>query len=143
MSDTEDKGFTVKDRRYFAQTEAEQARMREEEKQAEAAYEAASGPEEQARQSASGAAGAVPLPEINFITFLMSLSSSAFMHLGDIPDPNTGEKAKDLPLAKQTIDLLALLRQKTQNNLDQDEERLFDHLLYELRMRYIKEAAPA
>jgi hypothetical protein len=80
------------------------------------------------------------LPEINFSAFIISLSSSAFINLGDIPDPSTGKTVKNLPLAKQTIDLMGLLREKTRNNLAEDEEKLFDHLLYELRMRYIKEA---
>ena len=51
-----------------------------------------------------------------------------------MPDPNTGKTEKNLPLAKQTIDLLGLLREKTRNNLDQEEENLFEHLLYDLRM---------
>jgi len=80
----------------------------------------------------------VPLPEITFSSFLISLSSSALINLGELPDPVTGETKKDLPLAKQTIDLLGLLREKTRNNLREDEEKLFDHLLYDLRMRYIK-----
>ncbi|RJR41232.1 MAG: DUF1844 domain-containing protein [Deltaproteobacteria bacterium] len=81
----------------------------------------------------------VPLPEITFSSFLFSLSTSAFVHLGAVPDPSTGESRKNLPLAKQTIDLLGLLREKTRNNLNKEEEDLFDHLLYDLRMRYIKE----
>jgi hypothetical protein len=81
----------------------------------------------------------MPLPEITFAAFLFSLSSSAFIHLGDLADPVSGETKKDLALAKQTIDLLGLLREKTRNNLQEDEEKLFDHLLYDLRMRYVKE----
>ena len=83
----------------------------------------------------------MPLPEITFSSFLISLGSSAFIHLGDIPDPATGEIKKDVPLAKQTIDLLGLLREKTRNNLLEEEEKLFEHLLYDLRMRYIKETS--
>ena len=79
------------------------------------------------------------LPEITFPSFLVSLSSSAFISLGQIPDPNTGKTEKNLPLAKQTIDLLGVLREKTRNNLRPEEENLFDHLLYDLRMAYIRE----
>ena len=61
------------------------------------------------------------------------------MNLGALPDPNTGQTEKNLTLAKQTIDLLGVLREKTRNNLELDEENLFDHLLYDLRMAYIKE----
>jgi hypothetical protein len=68
------------------------------------------------------------------------LGSSAFIHLGTLPNPDTGEINKSLPLAKQTIDLLGLLREKTRGNLTPEEEDMFDHLLYDLRMQYIKEA---
>jgi len=132
MGDADDKGYKVEDRRFFQMSEEEQARIREEEAArraaaAEAAAEARStGPE-------------APLPEITFTAFIISLTSSAFIHLGDMPDPATGEIHKNLPLAKQTIDLLGLLREKTRNNLAEEEEKLFDHLLYDLRMRYVKE----
>jgi hypothetical protein len=127
MEDSEDKGYTVKDRRYLHMSEEEKARMKEE--------ATAQG----AREDAGGAGAEVPLPEITFASFLVSLSSSAFISLGQLPDPHTGKAEKNLPLAKQTIDLLGLLRDKTRNNLTAEEENLFDHLLYDLRMAYIKE----
>jgi hypothetical protein len=128
MAEPEDKGYTVKDKRYLHMSEEEKAKVRE----AEAAREQAG-----ARGAQTGAEA--PLPQITFSSFIISLSSSAFIHLGDIPDPTTGQTAKNLPLAKQTIDLLGLLREKTRNNLLEEEEKLFDHLLYDLRMRYVKE----
>jgi hypothetical protein len=135
MTEPEDKGYKVEDRRFFQKSEEEQARIKEEEAAQKAAAEAQA---EAGKAGPEGRADA-PLPEITFSAFLISLSSSAFIHLGDLPDPTTGEKTKDLPLAKQTIDLLGLLREKTRNNLQEDEEKLFDHLLYDLRMRYVKE----
>ena len=81
----------------------------------------------------------MPLPEVNFSSLIFSVSSAAFVSLGAIPDPNTGKVEKNLPLVKQTIDLLGLLREKTRNNLTPEEENLFDHLLYDLRMSYIRE----
>jgi hypothetical protein len=129
MSDPEDKGYTVKDRRFLHLSEEEKAKIREEEAAKKEAAKAAAAPEPGPE---------VPLPEITFSSFLISLSSSALINLGELPDPVTGETKKDLPLAKQTIDLLGLLREKTRNNLREDEEKLFDHLLYDLRMRYIK-----
>ena len=135
MDESEDKGYTVKDRRYLHLSEEEKAKVREEEASQKAPTEA---------QNAAGAAGAaaaeVPLPELTFSTFIFSLGSSAFTHLGAIPDPQTGQTQKDLPLAKQTIDLLGLLREKTRNNLTAEEENLFDSLLYDLRMKYVQEA---
>jgi hypothetical protein len=81
-----------------------------------------------------------PLPEISFINFIFSLSTSALIQLGEIEDPMTQQVAKNLPLAKQTIDLIGMLKEKTKGNLTSDEEKLLDGLLYDLRMRYIKTA---
>ncbi len=130
MSDAEDKGYTVKDRRFHQLSEEEKAEARTAGSSQEKAFK------EAAQKAAAGVAGG---PEITFSSLIFSLSSTAFMHLGAIPDPNTGKTEKNLVLAKQTIDLLGVLREKTRNNLDSEEENLFDHLLYDLRMAYIKE----
>ena len=82
--------------------------------------------------------GAAPLPEVNFSSFILSLSSSTLLHLGEIADPQSGEKKKDMALAKQSIDIINLLKDKTKGNLTQEEEKLLDHLLYDLRMRFVK-----
>lgn len=85
----------------------------------------------------SAAAG--DLPRIDFSTFVLSLSTSALYHLGLVEDPQTGERgAPELGLASQTIDTLALLQEKTQGNLDDEEERMLQSLLYELRMRFVE-----
>ncbi len=135
MTEPEDKGYTVEDRRFLHKSEEEKARIKEE----EAAHQAGAAAKEAYKASSREAPGEAPSPEITFASFLISLSSSAFIHLGDMADPVTGEVKKDLGLAKQTIDLLGLLREKTRNNLQEDEEKLFDHLLYDLRMRFVKE----
>ncbi|OGP60438.1 MAG: hypothetical protein A2V67_18970 [Deltaproteobacteria bacterium RBG_13_61_14] len=75
---------------------------------------------------------------MTFPTFLLSLSTSALMHLGLIPNPLSGQMEKDLPLAKQSIDLLNLIRRKTQGNLEPDEAQLLDSILYDLRMKYVE-----
>jgi len=139
MSDTEDKGYTVKDRRFLHMSEEEKDTIREE----EAGKTVTAATEEKPPQEESGEAAPgpeVPLPEITFSSFLFSLSTSAFVHLGALPDPVSGKTDRNLLIAKQTIDLLGLLREKTRNNLTREEEDLFDHLLYDLRMRYIREA---
>ena len=79
------------------------------------------------------------MPAINFSTFILSLNSSALVHLGIQSDPTTGGTSENLPLAKQTIDILAMLDVKTKGNLDEDEKRLLTHVLYELRMLYVKQ----
>jgi hypothetical protein len=134
MTEPEDKGYKVEDRRFLHKSEEEKAKIKEEEAARQAA--AAAG-----QETTAEAPKDMPVPEITFTSFLISLGSSAFIHLGDIPDPATGEVKKDVPLAKQTIDLLGLLREKTRNNLLEEEEKLFEHLLYDLRMRYIKETS--
>ncbi len=138
MTDTEDKGFTVKDRRFFQQSDEEKDRLREESKQQEAAREAYESEANKAETTA-GPQAEGPLPEVSFASFIMSLGTSVFFHLGDLPHPETGVAEKNLPLAKQTIDLLGILREKTRHNLTPEEENIFDDLLYDLRMRYVKE----
>ena len=82
-------------------------------------------------------AGAAGLPAIDFATFVVSLSHSAFVHLGDAPDPE-GKRSVNLPLARQTIDLLSLLLEKTKGNLNGPEERILGQALYDLRLRYVE-----
>ncbi|MDY6863904.1 MAG: DUF1844 domain-containing protein [Thermodesulfobacteriota bacterium] len=79
-----------------------------------------------------------PLPEIDFVTFIISLSSSVSIHFGDMPDPVTNVSRVNLPLAKQTIDIISMLKEKTKGNLNASESKLIDTLLFELRMRYVK-----
>jgi hypothetical protein len=138
MTDTEDKGFTVKDKRFFQQSDEEKDRLREASKQQETARETYE-TEANKSQSTAGPKAEGPLPEISFASFIMSLGTSVFFHLGDLPHPETGVADKNLPMAKQTIDLLGILREKTRHNLTPEEENIFDHLLYDLRMRYVKE----
>lgn len=78
------------------------------------------------------------LPKIDFATFVLSLSHSALMHLGEAPDPETNQVATNLALAKQNIDLLGLLEEKTKGNLTGDEERLLAQVLFDLRMRFVE-----
>jgi len=78
------------------------------------------------------------LPAIDFSTFVLSLSHSALVHLGDAPPPDGQAPERNLPLARQTIDLLGILQEKTRNNLTGEEERLLDQALYDLRMRFVE-----
>lgn len=78
------------------------------------------------------------LPAIDFSTFVLSLSHSALVHLGDAEDPSTGLRGRDLPMARQTIDLLSLLQEKTRGNLDGGEERVLEQVLTDLRLRFVE-----
>ena len=93
-----------------------------------------------ASDSGRSASSSGPLPEINFATFVFSLNTSVLVHLGVLEDPGSGEKTKNLPFAKQTIDILAMLEQKTRGNLESNEETMLKNILYDLRMLYVKES---
>ena len=77
------------------------------------------------------------MPDVDFGMFVMSLASSVLVHLGEIAHPDSGALAPNLPLAKQTVDILGMLRDKTRGNLTQEEAQLLDNLLYDLRMKYV------
>jgi Domain of unknown function (DUF1844) len=115
-------GFTVTDRRSFNDTG------------------------ETRSEAPAAVSGAAPMaeaptavfPPVDFHTFVLSLGSSALLHLGEIENPNDGVSQKDLPLAKHTIDILAMLEEKTKGNLSTAEEKLIESLLYDLRLRYVE-----
>jgi Domain of unknown function (DUF1844) len=78
------------------------------------------------------------LPAVDFHTFVLSLGSSALLHLGELEHPDLGAPQKDLPLAKHTIDILAMLEEKTKGNLTPAEAKLIESLLYDLRLRFVE-----
>ena len=82
-----------------------------------------------------------PSAPIDFYTFVLSLASSAFVHLGDAPDPETGKPhERDLPLEKQTIDILSMLQDKTKGNLSPEEDRFLSNILTDLRQRFVEKS---
>ena len=124
----QEKGFAVRDKRFSApKEEKEESKIKEEPKI-----------EGIPKEDVSAQEG--PLPEIDFTNFMLSLSTSALIQLGEIQDPFTQKSAKNLPLAKQTIDLIRMLKEKTKGNLSPEEEKVADYVLYDLRMRYVKAA---
>ena len=157
----EEKGFTVKDHRSFnadgssrsadegqAGAEAESASAGEAEPNsaepidqqnnadAQAQFEEAKAQDEAAGSSQGQERG--PLPPVEFSGLILSLSHAAMMHLGQIPDPNTGQAQMDRELARHTIDTLGMLKDKTEGNLTPEEQRLIDHALTELRLAYVR-----
>ena len=85
--------------------------------------------------------GQVPknaMPKIDFSSFILSLYSSGLVQLGKVEDPSTGKVVKDVGMAKHTIDMIAMLQNKTKGNLTPDEENLLKALLSELRMAYVE-----
>jgi hypothetical protein len=127
-------GFVVKDKRLFA--ESGEARPQEE-PQAPTAEE-----KPKIQESSQTTPEQVSdYPPITFTNFVLSLSTSALFHFGDFPDPEGGKAQKNLPAAKQTIDILDMINEKTKGNLNENENSLIQGVLYELKMRYVKEKA--
>lgn len=79
-------------------------------------------------------------PTLDFNALVLSLGSSVIVHLGEAPDPTSGQKRDkpDFPMAQQSIDLLAMLQEKTRGNLTADESRFLDNMLFDLRMLYVQ-----
>jgi hypothetical protein len=80
------------------------------------------------------------LPQLDFGTFVLSMSSSALVHLGEVPEPESGQIMENVLVAKQTIDILCMLESKTRGNLTDQEARLLRDMLFELRMKYVQKA---
>lgn len=80
------------------------------------------------------------LPQLDFGTFVLSMSSSALVHLGEVPEPESGQYMENILAAKQTIDILCMLERKTKGNLTAQESRLLRDMLFELRMKYVQKA---
>lgn len=78
------------------------------------------------------------LPPLDFSTFILSLSTSVLMNLGLVENPVTGKTEKEPAVARQTIELITLLKDKTKGNLSDEEAKLMDNVLHELRLWYVK-----
>jgi len=77
--------------------------------------------------------------DLTFSGFILSLATTAAVHFGDLADPSTGQRGEpDLDGAARVIELLTMLQQKTKGNLIEQEAKLVDDLLYELRLRYVQ-----
>jgi Domain of unknown function (DUF1844) len=129
-----EQAFTVTDKRFSARRDVAQERASDSSQSGRAATEQ----QTRAQSQESGRTG-TGSEEVDFASFLISLGTQAFMHLGDIPNPLTQKREKDSAAAKQMIDLLGVLEAKTKGNLTGDEERLLRQLLFDLRLRYVRE----
>ena len=131
----EKKDFIIKDKRIFSEEDPDKKKA----EKAESSGKEAKAQESQDAAASEEAEASYQLPAINFPTFIFSLNSSTLVHLGIIDDPASGKNVKNLSLAKQTIDILGMLEEKTRGNLTKDEESMLKNILYDLRMLYVKE----
>lgn len=124
-------GFKVTDKRRFS-TEGESLKRDEEQdkdsKQSEPAADDAKTEDPRSRQ----------LPPMDFAHFVMSLAETVLFHLGLIRIPGSDEPRKDIQAARQTIDLLALLEEKTRGNLTDNEKKILTETLFQLRMAFVE-----
>jgi hypothetical protein len=81
--------------------------------------------------------GECVMPDVTFEAFLVSLNTTALFHLGELADPDSGEKKVDLMLVRHTIDTLQLLQEKTRGNVSEDEANLLETMLHDLRLRFV------
>ena len=123
----EDQEIKVKDRRRFL-SETGEARKGDHSTHEEKA----------ARNVPSAESPSATDSEINFSSFILGLSTQALMCLGEISDSQSGKPHQDLAAARQLIDILGILKEKTAGNLHKEEAQLLDHILFDLRMRYVK-----
>jgi len=143
MSDKENgenRGFKVQDHRRFSET-GEARSPATDEATGDGAPETQS--EAPAATTAAETAPEANSPhegEVTFAGFVIGLSTQALADLGEIPNPVDGQKHTDVNAARQVIDILAILQQKTAGNLDEGERGLLDSALYDLRMRYVQRA---
>src|SRR4030042_1165585 len=126
----EEKGFIIKDRRSFDK----EGELKDEKGAGDAGSQKTK--EEEREQDTQR----IPLPEVNFNSLIFSLSSSALLNMGDIAEPQTGERKKDLPMAKYSIDIISMLKEKTKGILTEEEHKFLDSILADLRLRYVKAA---
>ena len=138
----EEKGFTIKDRRFFS----EDGSTREpEENEPEPAGQKEAGPRDKETEAPKGPAGKprekearYALPPVDFSGLILSLSHAALMHLGQIPDPQTGQTHEDHEMARHSIDTISMLQEKTKGNLTPEEQKLTDNVLTELRLAFVR-----
>jgi hypothetical protein len=129
----EDQGFRVTDKRLFNETgeprrdAAEPPREKQAEPRPTAPPADAAEPGQQEREAGT----------IDFPSYILSYYTQGLVLLGEVPNPYTGKKEEETQAARHTIDILALLQEKTRGNLTPDEGRLLEDVLGELRLKYL------
>ena len=138
--DNNEKGFVIKDKRMFDEEgETRADAVRENGKKESAQKPETSNEKVEREKPVEREEEKYQLPEMNFHNFVLSLYTSVLFNLGELGDPVSDKKEKDINAAKQTIDILGMLREKTEGNLDNSEKELLDGVLSESRMKYVKE----
>lgn len=129
-----EQGFKVTDRRGVRREDASTPQPED----SQPKNDTAPGQETQTEHAPQQDGSSPPLPEADFMTLIFSLYTHAQISLGLIPDPMTQQMGKDLVHAKYNIDILTILKEKTQGNLSEEEDQALEQMLYELHMNYVQ-----
>lgn len=125
----EEQGFIIRDRRASGGAEAAPAAS-------------SRSTQSNSKTSSTEPSSAPPVPPVTFSSFVISLGSSSLMLMGEQLDPQQASMPVNLPQAKEIIDLLSVLEDKTKGNLTPDEQTVLRDMLYALRMKYVTLASP-
>ncbi|GAB4271684.1 MAG: hypothetical protein Kow0092_26500 [Deferrisomatales bacterium] len=131
---SEDKGFTVHDRRRV-KPDGSSAETKEEQSPAPEAEKTSP---EAGGEGPRAAAGQRRLPPVDFTGFVLGLGQMTLIHLGELPEPGTGQTRVDTEQARHTIDILDMLQEKTQGNLTPQEDSLLQELRSDLKLKYVR-----
>lgn len=136
-----EKAFVISDKRLFNKDGARRSESRVEAPAASAPPPPPpprpEAPRVETTQQRAAAEPPRDLPSADFSTFVIMLANNIMVSLGQVPDPMTQQRRRDLPHAQHTIDILMMLREKTRGNLTPDEERLMEELLPQLQMAFV------
>ena len=145
MEDSEhDDGFKVSDKRRFTEegelkdAQGEDPGVPEQESTRSAERPSAEEPKAHRPEPESTMRDETPPPPLDFSGFVLSLANTALFQLGMIKISETEEPKKDLVGARQTIDLMSLLEEKTRGNLTDEEKKLLSETLFQLRMAFVE-----
>lgn len=151
MDDDEIRGFKVTDKRTF-DDDGNPKDLEDEDVEAAGEDKAAGDPAPEAKKPPEPPSAetdgpdkapqkpeeAQELPPPDFSNFMMSLASSALINMGEVEDPMSKAQMKNLPGARQMIDIILMLEEKTRGNLTPEEKSLIESLVYDLRLKYVK-----
>jgi hypothetical protein len=132
VEEKDEKGFTIRDRRTASAEHAPEAQAKTAKEQMDSSGKRSSDATQPTEEK-----GRMPLPELDFSSFILSLATTAQISLGTVPNPQTGKPEQNLTAAKQMIDIIGILKEKTKGNLSAEEQGLLDNMLFSLRMQYV------
>jgi hypothetical protein len=138
MAEREEESFKVTDRRRRVDEEDAPSPAAESERRAPEPAPRAAEPAATAAPPTGRPPGEIDQPQRDLTGLFLMFASSALVAMGEAPHPQDGSVEKDLDAAAEAIDMLMLLREKTEGRLTAEEEQLLGHILYDLQLRFVE-----